>query len=446
VLSRPGARMDRHRSDGVVTVVLNWNGWSDTVECLESLVRAATTPSQIVVCDNGSIDGSLVHIQRWADAEGIAHQTFHAAYDAFVSEASTAALILIQNGDNRGFAAGNNIGIRYACERLGAEFVWMLNNDAVVDSRALERMLEVADCDPEIAMVGSKLVRYEAPHTIQALGGGYILPVICHDTQLEQGKTSEATGTSPIRLDHLIGASVLVRATAVDDVGLMDESYFLYREETDWCIRMRQHGWKLYCCPTATVWHKQSRSVGFKSPLHDYYAVRNVLRLVKKFYPASLPTAMMYYALRSVAPKLVRLEFARLRAVLWALADFVCGVAGRSERHTDSVLLGQYSSQTPPAVAQHRRAALPPGQTSSLLTVLLVLLLAAAIATKMPHHTRIVAIASGVHVKRRNSSRRTLRSRGDDTCATDYWSELREHAVNGMNGCVIHHSLVALRR
>ena len=237
-------------------------------------------------------------------------------------------LTIVANGENRGFAGGTNVGIRYAVERIGAPFVWLLNNDVVVDRGALGRMLETARQEGDVGMVGSVLVDYDDPSRVQALGGGYIVPVICHDTHLGSGCNVTDVVRDSVALDHLIGASMLVRSAAIADVGLMDESYFLYREETDWCIAMRRRGWALRCRTDATVRHKQSRSIGFKSPTHDYYAVRNVLRLVRKYFPEFVPIAFAYYAVRALAPKLVRLQFSRMGAVIRALRDFIRGVDG----------------------------------------------------------------------------------------------------------------------
>jgi GT2 family glycosyltransferase len=338
----------------VAAVVLNWNGWQDTLECLDSLLRSEVVPAHIVVCDNGSIDGSLEHLREWAVRNALPYESFPSPADAMAAASAAqlrAPVIFIANGENRGFAAGNNVGIRFAVERTAAKFVWILNNDVVVGRSALGRMLDTASCEQGIGMVGSALLRYDDPSTVQALGGGYILPVICHDTQLGSGWDIAKVVKESIAVHHLIGASLLVRADAIRDVGLMDESYFLYREETDWCIAMRRRGWALRCRTDASVWHKQSRSIGFKSPMHDYYAVRNVLRLVRKFYPAFVPTAFGYYALRSLAPKVLRLEFERIGAVMRALGDFVRGVDGRPVHHTDALLLDQYVPESHPEEA-----------------------------------------------------------------------------------------------
>lgn len=337
----------------VAAIVLNWNGWRDTVECLESLLASTHRPSHIVVCDNGSADGSLGFMKQWAAEHGIVYESFDSAAEALASPYHGANLIFIQNGENRGFAAGNNIGMRYVLERTRAEYCWILNNDAVVSPDALGSMLEIAQEDPQAGMIGCTLVNYDEPNVVQAVGGGYILPVVCHDTQLGRGKKRRKTPSRRIELEHLIGACLLVRSQAIRDVGLMDESYFLYREETDWCIRMRRHGWRLYCRPDATVRHKQARSIGFKSPTHDYYAVRNILRLVQKFFPKSLPVAFAYYATRSLLPKIARLQLARALAVCAALRDFVAGVDGRATVHSDATIHAHYVA---PAVTRPRSA------------------------------------------------------------------------------------------
>lgn len=326
----------------VLAVVVNWNGWRDTLDCIDSVFGAARRPEQIVVCDNGSMDASVESLESALAQRGISSTTFDSPAQLFAAGVPESSVVIVRCGENLGYAGANNIAIRYALERRDVQYVWILNNDVTVDRSALEKMLALAESDSAIGIVGARLLRADARETIQAMGGGYIIPVICHDTQLGAGRPSSCYGNEPIALDHLIGASLLVRAAAIASIGPIDASYFLYREETDWCIRMRRNGWKLYCCAGANVWHKQSGSIGFKSPLHDYYAVRNMLRLVRKFYPAYLPTAFLYFSARALIPKLARLQFARLKAVFEAMRDFMLGIGGRSSAHTDEVLFNQY--------------------------------------------------------------------------------------------------------
>lgn len=329
------------RTRRVVAIVLNWNAWADTILCVESVLTSDCVPHQVVICDNGSLDGSMERLTEWAQSRGDC-SIFDTPAAAVAHGPASESLVLIRVGANLGYAGGNNIGIRYALEQSDADFVWILNSDVIVADDALTAMLVVAQSDATTAMVGSKLLRRHEPDTIQALGGGFIIPLLCHDTQLGAGQKETTAGTEPIKLDHIVGASLLVRAAAIRRVGLIDESYFLYREETDWCIRMRLDGWYLYCCTRASVWHKQSHSIGFKSPLHDYYAVRNMLHLVRKFYPTSLPAAFGYFACRAFLPKLARFEFARLAAVGSAFFDFLRGVTGRSLQHSDRAFVNNY--------------------------------------------------------------------------------------------------------
>jgi GT2 family glycosyltransferase len=367
----------------VVAVVVNWNGWADTIECVESVLRSSQPPSRIVVVDNGSLDDSMRRLEAWADGNAIESVCFASPVHAMAGSSSS-PLVFIQSDRNLGYAGGNNVGMSYAVERAGADFVWILNNDVVVDERALERAMDLALGDPAIGIVGAQLLRYDEPEIVQALGGGYILPILCHDTQLRAGKKAVRGRAQPIEVDHLIGASLLVRAEAARQAGPIDESYFLYREETDWCLQMRRRGWKLCCCPGSIVWHKQSRSIGFKSPLHDYYAVRNVLRLTKKFYPAYLPTAFVYFACRSLLPKLVRFEYERAAAVCAALRDFLKGVEGRAPHHSDATLRHAYidnAAAAAPGARTHLRRALP---AAALLLVALAALVAVRVFAALP--------------------------------------------------------------
>lgn len=332
----------------VVSVVLNWNGWLDTIECLESLLRSDYPNHQIVVCDNGSRDHSIERLTEWADGllevkghnplpKPISYALYGAPQEAFAAEpAAQTRLLFIRNNVNLGYAGGNNIGMRFAIEMLHAQYVWVLNNDTVVDHQAISNFAKAFELRPDAGVLGSRLMRYKAPETIQALGGGMLHPRFARDTQVGRGQRSHEALEQPIDLEHVIGASMFIRSDAVQNVGLLDESYFLYREETDWCLQMRKNGWSLVYCPESVVWHKEGASVGFKSALHDYYAVRNMLYLIQKHYPEHMMTAFIASMWRTIAPKLARLQLRRLKYVLKAYADFLRGVRGKAEVDPDS--------------------------------------------------------------------------------------------------------------
>jgi GT2 family glycosyltransferase len=323
-------------------LLLNWRGWSDTIECLESVFRQDYPRYQVVVCDNDSGDGSLERIAAWArgelDAEAPREHPLgplssppvpkpiscvYLSREQADAGDGDADLVLIQTGANLGFAGGNNVGLRYAAARGDASYVWLLNNDTVVHPRALLGMVRTAELDPGVGMVGSKLLYYDEPDRIQAVGGGRIVPWQGLTRFLGEGEEDRRQWETPLDPDYITGASLLVRTALAEEVGGLDERYFLYSEEVDWCLRARERGWKLRYAPESLVWHKGGKSVGHRSPLHDYHTVRGMLLLVRRFYPGLLPVAFVYSVYRCLAPKVLRLQTERLMAVLHAYRDFL---------------------------------------------------------------------------------------------------------------------------
>lgn len=330
----------------VGVLILNWKGWQDTIECLESVFRQDYPNFRVIVCDNASPDGSVERLRAWAEGRlsavaavgsRLRHLSFppvekpigYVEYSRGQAErggrpgAEDTPLVIIRTGANLGYAGGNNVGIRYVLARgkAGYDYVWLLNNDAVVDPRALRAMVELAEQDGRVAAVGSKLLSYDEPEVIQALGGGILVPWQARSVHVGEGRRDEP-GLQPERLDYITGASLLMRVAATRAVGPLDERYFLYAEEADWCLRAQRQGWRLAYCPESRVWHKGGGSVGYKSPSQDYHSLWSSLVLVRKFFPQWLPVALLYSLYRSCAPKIVRLEGARLMAVLKAYRDF----------------------------------------------------------------------------------------------------------------------------
>ncbi len=298
------------RSPLVHIVLLNYGGWRDTLECLDSLEGLDYPNYRTVVVDNASPDGSEAELRR-----------------------ARPDLSMIQSGANLGFAGGNNLGIRHALER-GAHYVWLLNNDTVVEAASLTKLVETAEAEPSVGMVGSKLLFYDAPDRLQAAGGGRLLAPLGLTTEFGRDARDDGSWDKPLALDHLSGASMLVRREAIEAVGLMDESYFMYREETDWCLRMRFAGWELRYAWGSRVWHKEGRSAGYKSARQDYYVARNMLFLMKRFYPHYLPSALLVSVGRSLlVSRLLRLRFGKARAVMRAYLDFLTGRRGKAPHH-----------------------------------------------------------------------------------------------------------------
>lgn len=332
----------------VYVLLVNWNGWADTIECLESVFRQKYTNFSVIVCDNDSGDGSISHVRSWAEGEFVPQvpddnplrvlsyppvpkPISYVEYNRASAEAggtcqsSDPKLVLVQTGANLGFAGGNNVGLRYALKRGDAEYIWLLNNDTVVDGDALAAAIGIAEADDAIAMVGARLLYYAQPGVIQAIAGGMIVPWQGMIRLLGRDEVDAGQWSGPVTPDYITGASLLAKSSAVRSIGLLDEQYFMYAEELDWCLRARRANWQLAYSPGSVIWHKEGKSVGYRSPLHDFYAIRSALLWVKKFYPHLLPTAFMYSLYRGALPKIVRLQPARLAAVLRAYRSFFFG-------------------------------------------------------------------------------------------------------------------------
>jgi len=280
----------------VAIVVLNWNGWQDTIECLESVFRNEYPRYQVIVCDNDSQDGSLGHIKAWAEG-----RLEYVEYDRAQAEAggdpksSDARLVLIKTGANLGFAGGNNVGLRYALAN-NFDFAWLLNNDTVIKPDALTYLVERMQENPRAGICGSTVAYYRDITRVEAWGGAF------YDKWLAVGKHLGISRpvSAPVdvkaverKMDYVFGAAMFVSRDFLLDVGLMSEDYFIYCEEIDWAIRARGR-YALAYAPKSIVYHKGSRSIGSAgSSLSKYYEMRNRMVVTRKHFPYALPTVYL---------------------------------------------------------------------------------------------------------------------------------------------------------
>ena len=276
--------MDVSEKPSVYIILVNWNGWQDTLECLRSLEQLQYSNYTVIVVDNGSTDQSTQKIrQRFPN------------------------IVLIESDKNLGFAGGNNLGIEYALDQQ-ADYCWLLNNDTTVEPDALDHLINSMEADPEIGICGSKLVFYHQRDRLQALGGGYFNKWFGTVHTIGSQKPIDTTlDTNKIeaRLDYIIGASMMVSRQFIEEVGLMNEEYFLYYEEIDWAMRA-QEKFKLGLASQSIVYHKEGASTGgqkaqkfTRSKQSDYYQLKNRLKFTYNFYPLYLPFVYVsiFYAL-----------------------------------------------------------------------------------------------------------------------------------------------------
>jgi len=266
----------------VAVVVLNWNGWKDTISCLESLRQLDYPDFWLIVVDNASSDDSVVRIRQvMPDVE------------------------LIQTGENLGFGGGCNAGIRQALDK-GADYVWLVNSDAVADQAALMALVRVGEENEALGSVGSVLYEYGQAGKVQLWGGGRV------NLWTGQSRHQLVSG----RPDFISGASLFLRRAALEEVGLFDQkTFFMYWEDTDIHFRLRKAGWRLAVAVDSRLWHKQSASLGKKSPLLDQYFVQSAVRFFKRHAPYPfIPISLMLT--RMLLKRVLRGQFKRSRAVL----------------------------------------------------------------------------------------------------------------------------------
>jgi GT2 family glycosyltransferase len=340
----------------VYIVVLNWNSASDTLECLESLMRVSYDDFQVVVCDNASTDDSATRIRAWAngtlEADAPSADLVHlmnasrrapapfveldrqSAERGGTAESRGARVVLIHNDANHGFAGGNNVGLRYVLANRasdGHSLVCLLNNDTVVASDWLGRLIAAIESDRSIGAVGAMLFEYYEPELVESAGGGVVHP--WQGMPRGTSATRQRRGTReaiPRRLDFLSGACTLMRTSTLEQIGLIDERFFLYCEDIELSLRMRRRGLRIALATDAEMWHKNGGSTRKQGARRDYYIVRNSLLLVHKLYPMFVPAAMLFSLYRCALPKLLRRDWARLRAVAGAYRDFFAFVGGNT--------------------------------------------------------------------------------------------------------------------
>ena len=308
---------------GVYVILVNWNGWGDTLECLESLLRSDYADLRVIVCDNGSKDGSLDHLRAWAEGrlEALPPQgalkslSFPALEkplpylsltrrqaEAGARDAGAAPrLVLIDNEENLGFAGGNNVALRYALSRDDFSHAWLLNNDTAVAPDALSRLMERMAQKPQAGICGSPLLAYGEADRVQAQGGGYYcrwIGLAWHIGRLKRAGAPVDPARVERCMNYVVGASMLVSKRFLQEVGLLCEDYFLYFEEADWALRA--HGrFTLAWAPLSIVHHKIGRSIGTssnprdKSATCDFYNIRNRLFFTRRYFPAALPTVYL---------------------------------------------------------------------------------------------------------------------------------------------------------
>lgn len=297
-------------------VVLNYLHPDDTIRCIRSVQKAEYRDGSLVVVDNGS-RGEVVDTLR---------------------ETLDPAIPVIANGDNMGYAAGNNVGIRRALAD-GADFIWILNPDTVVESDTLSRMVGVMHRYPQAGIAGTRILNGAySPPTIWFNGGVIDWEAEGATTHRDIGEKHEDVGSNGVLpVDYVTGASMLVRRPVFDDVGLMPEDYFLYFEETDFCTRAKASGWTNLIDSGAILWHHKRSAAYTPSPYYVYYFCRGRLLFRDRFVEGpndQLPQDLIDFIeawRQKVSDRAPGWLDTYDQLVSWAIEDGLSGVHGRRD-------------------------------------------------------------------------------------------------------------------
>ncbi|WFN35334.1 glycosyltransferase family 2 protein [Methanogenium sp. S4BF] len=293
----------------VSIIILNWNGWEDTIECLESVYQISYPNFDVVVVDNGSENDSLDQIRNYCcgntpvQSDFIDYQMGNkpihifeyeqkyiesvSSYEnAFQSIPSNQRLILVKNEKNEGFTEGNNIAMRFAIDYLNPQYVLLLNNDTVVDRNFLTELITAGESDCQVGFVGPKIYYYNyngSKKTIQFAGAKQNTWTF-HPKHIGYNQNDVGQYDENNEVAYIHGSCLLAKVSMIKLVGMLDSTFISFREENDWGMRGYREGWKSVYAYNSKVWHKGGGSTksGKGRSIAIYYMVRNEFLFMKK--------------------------------------------------------------------------------------------------------------------------------------------------------------------
>ena len=244
----------------VSLILVNYNNHKDTVECVKSLLKIDYRNFDVIVVDNASTEN------------------ISTIDDTFLRDST----YLIKSSVNNGFSAGNNIGIEYAKKNLHPNYILLLNNDTVVKQDFLLKLVDCAIRYEDNALISGKIYYYNK-NNILWYAGGYYNAESGFSGHYGYKKEDDGRYDEEKDVTFITGCLMLIPIKILEKVGLLDECYFLYSEDTDYCCRVMNFGYKMLYCPESVIYHKVSATTGDKSEFQQYYMLRNYLYMISKY-------------------------------------------------------------------------------------------------------------------------------------------------------------------
>lgn len=288
----------------VSIILVNYNGFKDTVECINSLRYIDYINYDIIVVDNDS----------------------EKDYDLLSAKYSDSNVTVLRSESNLGFSGGNNIGISYA-RNQGADYILLLNNDTFVEKNFLTNMVSTAQKLNNRCVITCKIMYAYDKERIWYAGGKFDFKTsrtsVDGINEKDSGKYNEAH-----KVSFASGCCLLIPVNILDDLGLMDEEYFLYCEDTDYCLRILKAGYEIMYEPKSKIYHKVNASTKKIAGILTYYLVRNKLFIVKKHIEKNYKISAYSYVFMETAKRILTREY-EVAATLNGIKDFIKGIKGK---------------------------------------------------------------------------------------------------------------------
>lgn len=315
----------------IYIIILNYNGWADTIECLESVLRNNYPNYQVIVLDNNSPNNSMEYIKAWAEgkldvwvnptnplrklsyppvpkpipyvyynreeAEKGGNPQIEKKLEGQIPEGITTKypLVFIQTGENLGFAGGNNIGIKYALAKDDFDSIILLNNDTVIEKDSISKLFEAKENYRNKAIYGGRIYYYYDIDKIW-YDGGHFNEWLGRATHIKMGKRN--IPIKPVsEVNFITFCLVLIPKQIIKEIGLLDESYFMYVEDLDYSYKIWKKSYKLYHVSSSQIWHKVgASSEGEISESSAYWYYRNSLIFrIKRLKGIKRVTSIIFY-------------------------------------------------------------------------------------------------------------------------------------------------------
>ena len=288
------------RQAEVYIILVNYNGYEDTKACVNSLKKINYDNFHIVIVENASKDVQIMKT------------------DLFLNENAT----ILFSEKNDGFSSGNNIGIKYALEN-NADYILLLNNDTVVDCDFLKHLVELMENNTKAGIVTGDIYYYKDQERLWYSNGKY---------DRKNGTTQMCCKTAELSLkvSFACGCLMLLNVEMIKQIGMLEDLFFLYSEDTEYCCRAIDSGWDILWTKKCKIYHKISASTGENSDFQQYYLTRNNLILAKKYgnRPVVCYMKTLWRCIKDIIKK--RCHIGPVRA---AYVDFFRGVSGKTGRY-----------------------------------------------------------------------------------------------------------------